>query len=206
MNSTEKKITSTLQQKTAFAVIAVHLISIAVIFLALGAFSRREGARDIRATVEKLEKSVSTEKSIVDAVARLSDLARESGYELAVDDIIKDHRAAMTAVKGNLAVLKDLEREKTGGNVLIYAVIVVAVQGVLLLLFLLKLNRSASFTLRLIARQIDNALAGEKIDRNGEDSVIELRGLYDSFGELLNRIEEQSTKKTKSSINIKKPT
>ncbi len=206
MNSTEKKITSTLQQKTAFAVIAVHLISIAVIFLALGAFSRREGARDIRATVEKLEKSVSTEKSIVDAVARLSDLARESGYELAVDDIIKDHRAAMTAVKGNLAVLKDLEREKTGGNVLIYAVIVVAVQGVLLLLFLLKLNRSASFTLRLIARQIDNALVGEKIDRNGEDSVIELRGLYDSFGELLNRIEEQSTKKTKSSINIKKPT
>lgn len=206
MNSTEKKITATLQQKTAFAVITVHLISIAVIFLALGAFSRREGARDIRATVEKLEKSVSTEKSIVDAVARLSDLARESGYELAVDDIIKDHRAAMTAVKGNLAVLKDLEREKTGGNVLIYAVIVVAVQGVLLLLFLLKLNRSASFTLRLIARQIDNALAGEKIDRNGEDSVIELRGLYDSFGELLNRIEEQSTKKTKSSINIKKPT
>lgn len=187
MNSREKGNGFSSQWKAVLVVVALHCITIIVILAALWPASRRDETRIFLDTVGRLEKSVSMELAFTDSVARLSRLARKSGYELAVDDIIRDHTTSMSTVKENLAVLKNIGKKRTGVGFLLGIAIIVALQGLALSLYLVRLHRSAAFTIDLMERRIDDAAAGRKREPTERGKVVELRELYEKLEQLIDR-------------------
>lgn len=76
-------------------------------------------------------------------MVELSNLARKSGYELVLNDIIRDHRNAISGMKSRLSELKKAGN-KNEGRVMVYVIIIFVVQGALLLLSLFRTARAPS--------------------------------------------------------------
>ncbi len=184
MNVTEKQPARTLQYKTVIAVIAVHILSLFVIFSVFNTLPPDDRIAALGGTIIELKKSIAMEETITGSVVQLSRLAQKSGYELAVGDIIKDHRSAMSSIKTNLAVLQQAGNETSRHNIMVYVIIVLGVQGLLLVLYFSRVARSSSYTLGIISRQIDDILAGKDADITNDETIIEYRELYEKVRDL----------------------
>ena len=93
---------------------------------------------------------------------KVSDLARESGYELAVNDVIRDHAESMKEVKKNL---EGLRMVRPADQDKIFPAVFIAVfvmQGMFILAYLIMRMNRISGSITVMSRQIDDAMAGKK--------------------------------------------
>ena len=195
MNVTKKQPTRTLQYKTVIAVIAVHILSLFVIFSVFNTLPRDDRIDALDGTIIELKKSIAMEDTITGSVVQLSRLAQKSGYELAVGDIIKDHRSAMSSIKTNLAVLQQAGNETSRHNIMVYVIIVLGVQGLLLVLYFSRVTGAVSLTVNVISRQIDDILAGKEVTYEDNEEIVEFTEFYDKFKIFLNTRAADSAKK-----------
>jgi len=200
MNKEKNKNGLDFPNRIALAVIAVHIVSITAISILFRTLPEDNRFAVLNDTIIELETCVALENTIINSMKELSNLASKSGYELALNDIIKDHKNSISIIRDKLPLLKKVKesgQEKSGHKIIVYAIIILAIQGILLLLYLSRINRAALFTVSLISRQINDIITGGKPDPVEKNNIVEFRELYDRFSILLEKINSGKIKMKK---------
>ncbi|MBN1533805.1 MAG: hypothetical protein JXA20_14135 [Spirochaetes bacterium] len=191
MNKKREQSAGAFQGKIAFIVIAVHLLSLAVLISLMGILKSDDAAAPLDTAIANLEKSVSMEKAITDSVVQLSGLARKSGYELAVDEVIGDHRRIMGEVRRNLTVLKETRTRNDDSPMKIAVIAVMVIQGSLLAFILYLLFRRVTVPIQVMSQHIDDIMAGKKPDIWDMKRIVVFRDFYYRFAGLLKLMESE---------------
>ncbi len=186
MNQTRKKPANSFQRKTLFVIFLSHFITIAVIIAMTAALPRPAEMTALNGIISEIERSSSREKEITGAIIKLSRLAGRSGYELAVQDMIRNHDASMAALSKNASILKTMEKRNYNHTFLIAIIAAVGAQGLFLLIYISWVTGRVSRQVSLMSWQIDDIMAGKKTEPlyMGKNGV--LRELYDKFSRLMN--------------------
>jgi len=189
MNNSEMKPLEALKIKTAIFVICIYSLSAAAIYSS--AVSRQNTAyvKDFKNSIELLEKSVAKQKAIADAAVKMSELAKKSGYELAVNDVIKDHAESMNALKMNLENLVKFENSNNPSNSYRTVLKVIIINMLVMLACLFFILGRLSRVIGYMSGQIDSVIRGGSAELKSPKFAGQLRPFYEKFCGLLNYAE-----------------
>lgn len=185
----------TLRIKTAVALIAVHFLTIAVVISSAQYSQENQHFHALDETINDLEKTLGREKSIVSSVVELSKLARKSGYELSVHDVIKDHGEDMREIHKNLTILKKIKEQRDIEAPLYFVITSIVIQGSILLLYFLWLLTRLLKPIRFMTRQIDDVMAYKKVVFGNIKKPREMNDFYYKFVGLIKLFETELTNK-----------
>ncbi|MBN1532163.1 MAG: hypothetical protein JXA20_05835 [Spirochaetes bacterium] len=189
MKDRRKGITFTIRTRVAAVVVAVNAVSIAMLVAASVFQARTEGFAALEATIEGLERAVSRQEAIASSVTEISRLARRSGYELSVSDIVKDHRRSMCDIRSGLAALRGFRETRSVALPLSLVIAAVAAQCAALLLYLVWFLGRVLAPIRLMSRQIDDVMANRRVVLDDARRPGELRVFYYKFAGLIKLAE-----------------
>ncbi|MBN1534427.1 MAG: hypothetical protein JXA20_17265 [Spirochaetes bacterium] len=194
MNSKEQKISMTLRRRVVIVTAAIHVIALACVTASLTCHFRGAGGEDMGQISERLESAVSKEELIVVSVMEFSKLAKESGYELAVDDIIRDHRRSIASIKEDLRSLRSGD-DRARPSTLVPAILAILVlEGLLLIGCLFVLLGRLLAPMELMAEHIDDLMAGKRPGIDSGRIPKMFRGYYGKFVEFVRSVEAERVK------------
>ena len=184
-----------LQLKTSFAVIRFYFIAFFIV-LALLVIHTALTDKKITGTVKDLRGAVETEKNIVNAFIKYSDMTSNSDLQLKSHKISEDHNKSVQVIEEHISVLTGLI--KSGFIIIIIITCFMVIMGLILFYYLIRLTHTISGPIYVMTQQIQNIINGEEPAARPLRQDDQLKDFYEQFIEMIKKIQEEKQEKSGS--------
>jgi len=176
-----------LQLKTSFAVIRFYFIAFFIV-LALLVIHTALTEKKITGTVADLRGAVETEKNIVNAFIKYSDMTSNPDLQLKSQKISEDHNRSVLVIENHITLLTGLI--KSGFIVIIIVTCFMVIMGLILFYYLIRLTHKISGPLYVMTQQIQDIIEGKAPAIRPLRQDDQLKDFYERFAEMAKKIEE----------------
>ena len=187
----KRLIDKKLQLKTSFAVIRFYFIAFFIV-LALLVIHTALTDNKITGTVKDLWGAVETEKNIVNAFIKYSDMTSNSDLQLKSQKISEDHNKSVQIIEDHIYLLTGLI--KSGLIVIIIITCFMVIMGLILFYYLIRLTHTISGPIYVMTQQIQDIIEGKEPATRPLRQNDQLRDFYDQFITMAKKIQEEKQK------------
>lgn len=184
-----------LQLTTSFAVIRFYFIAFFIV-LALLVIHTALTDNKITGTVKDLRGAVETEKNIVNAFIKYSDMTSNSDLQLKSQKISEDHNNSVQVIEKHISVLTGLI--KSGFIVIIIITCFMVIMGLILFYYLIRLTHTISGPIYVMTQQIQDIIGGKEPAARPLRQDDQLKDFYEQFIEMTKKIQEEKQEKSGS--------
>lgn len=176
-----------LQLKTSFAVIRFYFTAFFIV-LALLVIHTALTDKKITGTIKDLRGAVETEKNIVNAFIKYSDMTSNSDLQLKSQKISEDHNRSVQVIENHVSVLTGLI--KTGFIVIIIITCFMVIMGLILFYYLIRLTHTISGPVYVMTQQMQDIIEGKEPATRPLRQNDQLKDFYEQFIEMTKKIKE----------------
>jgi predicted PurR-regulated permease PerM len=176
-----------LQLKTSFAVIRFYFTAFFIV-LALLVIHTALTDKKITGTIKELRGAVETEKNIVNAFIKYSDMTSNSDLQLKSQKISEDHNRSVQVIENHVSVLTGLI--KTGFIVIIIITCFMVIMGLILFYYLIRLTHTISGPVYVMTQQMQDIIEGKEPATRPLRQNDQLKDFYEQFIEMTKKIKE----------------
>ncbi len=187
----KRLIDKKLQLTTSFAVIRFYFIAFFIV-LALLVIHTALTDNKITGTVKDLRGAVETEKNIVNAFIKYSDMTSNSDLQLKSQKISEDHNKSVQIIEDHIYLLTGLI--KSGLIVIIIITCFMVIMGLILFYYLIRLTHTISGPIYVMTQQIQDIIEGKEPATRPLRQNDQLRDFYDQFITMAKKIQEEKQK------------
>lgn len=184
----KRLIDKKLQLKTSFAVIRFYFVAFFIV-LALLVIHTALTDKKITGTVADLRGAVETEKNIVNAFIKYSDMTSNTDLQLKSQKISEDHNRSVQIIEKHISVLTGLI--KSGFIVIIIITCFMVIMGLILFYYLIRLTHTISGPIYVMTQQIQAIMDGKAPSERPLRQADQLKDFYEQFIEMAKKINEE---------------
>ena len=184
----KRLIDKKLQLRTTFSVIRFYFIAFFFIIAFLTAHTVLTDKK-ISGTISNLNGAVETEKNIVNAFIKYSDMTSSPDLKLMSGKISGDHNKSIEVIEIHITVLKGLL--KSGFIVISLITFFMLVMGLILFYYLIRLTHTISGPIYVMTQQIQDIIDGKEPAVRALRDDDQLKDFYEKFIEMTAKIQDK---------------
>lgn len=184
----KKLIDKKLQLRTTYSVIRFYFIAFFIILILLLIHTALTDKK-INGTIQNLQGAIGTEKNIVNAFIKYSDMTSNTELQLKSKKISDDHDKSIKIIETHIQVLTGLLKS----NFIIISIIAVFIllMGFILFFYLIRLTHTISGPIYVITQHIQDVMDGKEPSFRTLRENDQLQDFYKQFAEMVKKIQEK---------------